>query len=177
MFDISFTNIRQNERSRLSRATILPDQLVRICDGECETSGRPSRAHRLHAPVYAKHPEIHAIVNATPVNATAFSVSSARLDTRTIPESYIFLRDVAVLPFSSLYEDPESIAGKLSPEFPIALVENDCALVLGRSILDAFDRLEVLESTSEAVINSCALGDVKPRNDEVIADLVKVFLC
>lgn len=160
----------------VDRATVSPDQLVHVRGGQCEEGGRPSRAHRLHAPIYARHPEINAIVNATPVNATAFSVSSARLDTRTIPESYIFLRDVAVLPFSSLYEDPEGVADKLSPEFPIALVENDCALVLGRSILDAFDRLEVLESTSEAVINSCALGEVKPMNDEVIADLVKVFL-
>jgi L-fuculose-phosphate aldolase len=160
----------------VDRASITPDQLVLVRDGRCETGGRPSRAHRLHAPIYARHPEIHAIVNATPVNATAFSVSSRRLDTRTIPESYIFLRDVAVLPFAALYEDPGKVAEALSPEFPIALVENDCALVLGRSILDAFDRLEVLESTAEAVINSRALGDVQPMNDEVIADLVKAFL-
>jgi ribulose-5-phosphate 4-epimerase/fuculose-1-phosphate aldolase len=60
----------------------------------------PRQACHLHQLIYRKHPEIRAIVNATPVNATAFSASAARLDTRTILESYIFLRDVAVLPFS-----------------------------------------------------------------------------
>jgi L-fuculose-phosphate aldolase len=160
----------------VDRAGITPDQLVLVQDGRCESGGPPSRAWRLHAPIYARHPEIHAIVNATPENATAFSVSARRLDTRTIPESYIFLRDVAVLPFASLYEDPARVAETLSPEFPIALVENDCALVLGRSILDAFDRLEVLESTAEAVINSTSLGEVRPMGDEVIADLVRAFL-
>lgn len=109
-------------------------------------------------------------------DATAFSVSETRLDTRTIPESYIFLRDVAVLPFASIYEEPERIASALSPAEPIALVRNDCVLVLGQSILDAFDRLEVLESTAEAVINSRVLGEVKPMNDAVIEELVKAFL-
>lgn len=160
----------------VDRATITPDQLVLVRKGRCEAGGKPSRAWRLHAPLYARHPDIHAIVNATPVNATAFSVSATRLDTRTIPESYIFLRDVAVLPFASLYQHPETVAATLSPEFPIALVENDCALVLGRNVLDAFDRLEVLESTAEAVINSRVLGEVRPMNDAVIADLVQAFL-
>lgn len=160
----------------VDRATITPDQLVLVRGGRCEAGGRPSRAHLLHAPIYARHPEIHAIVNATPVNATAFSVSEARLDTRTIPESYIFLRDVAVLPFAGIYDEPASIASALSPAAPIALIQNDCALVLGRSILDAFDRLEVLESTAEAVINSRALGEVRPMNDGVIRELVEAFL-
>jgi Ribulose-5-phosphate 4-epimerase and related epimerases and aldolases len=163
-------------RELVDRAVITPDQLVLIRDGKCEAGGRPSRAWRLHAPLYARHPEIHAIVNATPVNATAFSVSPRRLDTRTIPESYIFLRDVAVLPFASLYKNPAEVAEKISAEFPIALVENDCALVLGRNILDAFDRLEVLESTAEAVINSTALGEVRPMGEDVINDLVRAFL-
>lgn len=160
----------------VDRATITPDQLVLVRGGRCEAGGRPSRAHLLHAPIYARHPEIRAIVNATPVNATAFSVSDSTLDTRTIPESYIFLRDVAVLPFAAIYDEPECIASSLSPAAPIALIRNDCALVLGQNILDAFDRLEVLESTAEAVINSRALGEVRPMNDAVIEELVKVFL-
>ena len=103
-------------------------------------------------------------MNATPVNATAFSVSATKLDTRTIPESYIFLRDVAVLPFAWVYDAPEKIAEEIpTSKFPIALIENDCALVMGKSILDAFDRLEVLESTAEAVILSRSIGEVEDQ--------------
>ena len=160
----------------VDRATITPEQLVLIRDGKREAGSRPSRAWRLHSPIYARHPKVRAIVNATPVNATAFSVSATKLDTRTIPESYIFLRDVAVLPFAWVYNAPEKIAETMTPKFPIALVENDCALVLGQSILDAFDRLEVLESTAEAVILSRSLGEVSPMSDEVIKELVGAFL-
>jgi L-fuculose-phosphate aldolase len=136
----------------------------------------PRQACHLHQLIYRKHPEIRAIVNATPVNATAFSASAARLDTRTILESYIFLRDVAVLPFSWVYDAPEKIGEAMTPEFPIALIENDCALVLDRTILDAFDRLEVLESPAEAVILSRSLGEVQPMGDEVIEELIEAFL-
>lgn len=160
----------------VDRATISPDQLALVRQGKREPGSQPSRAWRLHELIYRQHPEIHAIVNATPVNATAFSASASRLDTRTIPESYIFLRDVAVLPFDWVYDAPEKIAETMTPEFPIALIENDCALVLGKTILDAFDRLEVLESTAEAVILSRSLGEVNPMGDDVIEELVEAFL-
>lgn len=158
------------------RATIAPEQLALIHQGRRARGTRPSQACHLHQLIYQRHPEIRAIVNATPVNATAFSASDARLDTRTIPESYIFLRDVAVLPFSWVYDAPEKIAEAMTPEFPIALIENDCALVMGKTILDAFDRLEVLESTAEAVILSRSLGEVQPMGDEVIDELIQAFL-
>ena len=83
---------------------------------------------------------------------------------------------MAVLPFSWVYDSPEKIAETMTPEFPIALIENDCALVLGKTILDAFDRLEVLESTAEAVILSGSIGEVQPMGDEVIDELIGAFL-
>jgi L-fuculose-phosphate aldolase len=173
---------RVDERSFLTstqlvdRATIDPGQLALIRDGCRQRGTRPSRAWYLHQLIYQRHPGIRAIVNATPVNATAFSAAASRLDTRTIPESYIFLRDVPVLPFAWVYDAPEKIAAAMTPEFPVALIENDCALVLGKTILDAFDRLEVLESTAEAVILSRALGEVRPMDDAVIDELVQTFL-
>jgi L-fuculose-phosphate aldolase len=44
-------------------------------------------------------------------------------------------------------------------------------LVLGTSVLDAFDRLEVLESTADAVINAGALGEVTAMPENVINQL------
>jgi L-fuculose-phosphate aldolase len=161
---------------RLDRAKVDPADLVLIDAGRQEQGKRPSHSICLHQAIYRRHPEIAAIVFATPPNATAFSVTSQRLDTRTIPESYIFLRDVHHLPFGEAYGDGVSLAETLSPEFPIALLENTGALVLGRTILDAFDRLEVLESTADALINARALGAVRPMSEETIQELIDVFL-
>jgi L-fuculose-phosphate aldolase len=115
------------------------------------------------------------VVNAIPVNATAFSVTATPLDTRTIPESFLVLRDVGTVPYGLQYQDGEGVAELVSPERPVALIENDGALVLGTSPLDAFDRLEVLESTAEAVINSRAIGTVERMSDDTVEELVRAF--
>jgi hypothetical protein len=46
-----------------------------------------------------------AIVNASPVNAMAFRVCHRTIDTYTIPESYIFVRKVGLLPFETAFND------------------------------------------------------------------------
>jgi L-fuculose-phosphate aldolase len=158
------------------RAGLQPADLVLSGPAGVETGKTASRAMPLHEAIYRRHPAIEAIVMATPVNATAFAVSNEILDTRTIPESYIFLRDVGTIPFESVYGDPSAFAELARPDYPISLLENDGVMVLGTSLLDAFDRLEVLESTAEAVINSRPLGPVHPMGQEVIDELVREFL-
>ncbi|MGA2496208.1 MAG: hypothetical protein ABSH20_00615 [Tepidisphaeraceae bacterium] len=44
------------------------------------------------------------------------------------------------------------------------------------SVLDAFDRLEVMESTAAAIINARHRGEVSPMSDAVIEELKVVFL-
>jgi len=158
------------------RFAIEAEDLVLVRAGTGESNKIPSRAARMHQAIYDRHPEIRAIANAYPVNATAFSVTGAALDTRTIPESYIFLRDVQRIPYGLQFQDGEEIARRVSPRQPIALLENDGVLVCGTSVLDAFDRLEVLESTAEALINSRPLGPVAPMGNDVIAELNRAFL-
>jgi L-fuculose-phosphate aldolase len=160
---------------RIDRQSVEPGQLALVRAGRREAGKQPSRASLMHQAIYRRHPEIRAVVNAIPVNATAFSVTDTPLDARTIPESYLLLRDVVRVPFGLQYEDGERIAELVSPARPVAVVENDGALVLGTSPLDAFDRLEVLEATAEAVINSRPIGAVQPMSEAIIEELRRAF--
>ena len=175
-------SVRLDSRSFLvtpyqqDRGTVQPDDLVLVRDGECEAGTSPSRAARVHQAVYGKHPGIGAIINAYPVNATAFGVTGAALDSRTIPESYIVIRQVARVPFGLQFEDVEATAAEVSPKRPAALLENDGVMVAGSDILQAFDRLEVLESTAEAIINTVPIGKLEPMPQEVTRELDRVFL-
>jgi L-fuculose-phosphate aldolase len=162
--------------SQKDREMLQAVDLVRVRDGVHETGKSPSRACRLHAAIYAMHPEVQSIVFAHPVNATAFSITDMELDSRTIPESYIFLRDVKRLPFGIQYDsDASSFANHVSINQPAALLDNDGVVVLGKSVLDAFDRLEVLETTAEAIINARSLGQISTMNEQVIDELKKAF--
>ncbi len=161
---------------RVDRGSVEPAQLVLVENGRVEKSREPSRAVLLHDAIYSEHPSIGAIVNAYPVNATAFSVTGAPVDTRTIPESYVVVRRPALAPFGLQFENPEAIAQMISDSQPAIILENDGVLVTGADVLEAFDRLEVLESTAEAYINSRAIGTLSPMSEEAIQELDRVFL-
>jgi L-fuculose-phosphate aldolase len=130
----------------------------------------------MHDAIYRARPAISAIINAYPVNATAFSITGSPIDTRTIPESYIVVRRPAMAPYGAQFNDPGAIAQMLSPDHPVVILENDGVLVTGGDVLEAFDRLEVLESTAEALINSRAIGSLSPMPDDVIQELDREFL-
>ncbi len=149
--------------------------LVLIDQGRREAGKHPSRSATMHQAIYRAHPEFAAIVTAYPVHATAFCVTKTPLPTRTIPESYLFLRDVPRLPFELPFGDGTELAARMSREQPIALLASDGVLVCGLSVLDAFDRLEVLETTAEALIESLPLGPLNPMSDAVIAELRAAF--
>jgi L-fuculose-phosphate aldolase len=161
---------------RVDRGAIAPHDLVLVESGQSECGANPSRAANIHDAIYRAHPHVNAIINAYPVNATAFSVTGGEIDTRTIPESYIVVRHPGVAPYGLQFEDPEAIAAMLSTNRPALILENDGVLVTGGEVLEAFDRLEVLESTAEALINSRAVGELSPMPADVIRELEEVFL-
>jgi L-fuculose-phosphate aldolase len=55
------------------------------------------------------------------------------------------------------------------------LLENDGVLATGATVLEAFDRLEVIESTAEALIDCRAVGTLAPMPDEAIRELAVAF--
>ena len=74
----------------------------------------------MHLAIYERYPEIQAVVNALPVFATAFCVSDFVLDTRTIPESYLFLKDVGTIAFEHQFGDGSEVARTVTPANPVA---------------------------------------------------------
>ena len=129
---------------------------------------------RLHQSIYRHHPRIGAAIVAAPVHAAAFAVTGTRLDARTIPESYLLLRQVATVAFKD-WIDPQKLAAQVSLNQPALLLQNGGALVVGRTMLEAFDRLEVLESTASALIGALPLGGCRPMGARQVAELQAVF--
>lgn len=161
--------------SQVDRERLAAEDLALVVEGCADANSTPSRAAGLHAAIYRAHPHVGAIINAYPVNATAFSVTGAPLETRTIPESYVVVRKLGTASYASQFNDPEAIAALIARKQPALLIENGGVLVTGRDILEAYDRLEVLEATAEAIINSRALGQMAPMPDNVIQDLETAF--
>ncbi len=152
------------------------EHMVLVQDGKTEEGKTPSRSLKLHLEIYRKQPDIHAIIIAHPTNVMAFGVSDTRLDTRTIPESYIVLRDIPMLPYGAQFMEMENLTSMVSADVPIVLVENDCLVVTGENLLHAYDRLEVAEFSAKAVIEAKSVGEIIPINDDQVEALKKAFL-
>ena len=140
-----------------------------------ELGKTPSRAVHLHEKIYETHPDIQAILLAHPVHAMAFAVTDAAFDARTIPESYILLRDVKKIPYEEIYTNPDQMAKEFAPSCPAVMVENDCVIVTGGSLLQAFDRLEVMESTAHSIISAQEIGPIVHITDPEIEEIKEAF--
>jgi L-fuculose-phosphate aldolase len=105
----------------------------------------------------------------------AYAITAHPFDSRTIPESFILLRDVALIPFKTLYTHPQSVADAISLSRPVALIENDCVLIVGQTVLQTFDRLEVAEFSARSLIDTGGIGTLVPICDAEIHDLEVAF--
>lgn len=149
--------------------------VVLVREGRRETGRQPSRSVRIHESIYARHPEVRAIISAQAPNVAAFAVSGVPFETRTIPESYILLRSVPSLPYGPQFTDPETVASAISARNPVVLLRNDAVLVTGTSLLQAFDRLEVAEFTARSLLDARLIGDLVPIGPEETAELERAF--
>lgn len=160
----------------MDRRMIEIEDIVLIDAGRREAGKLPSRSVGLHQAIYRQHAEVGSVITAQAPNVTAYAIASTRFDTKTIPESYILLRDVPRVPFGVFYETPEQAAAQVSARTPVLLAENDCVLAAGATVLQAFDRLEVAEFSARALIDTATkLGTLAPIGDGEIQDLTAAF--
>lgn len=151
------------------------DDLVRIQDGAKEPGKTPDADVLLHQKIYDKNPKIGAIAFAQPVYSMVFAVTDMPFDTRTIPESYILLRDVKRIPFEAAYQNLDDVAAEFDNAHPVLLVENKSVMVTGASMLQVFDRLEVMEMTAASILDAQVLGTIAHIPSDEIAALKTAF--
>ena len=159
----------------MDRKYLEPEDIVHIKHGMREVGKRPSRAARLHEEIYKAHPEINAIINAHPPAIMSFAVTDAEFDSRLIPESYISLRDVKRIPYMASRLDIPGTVSAFTEKSPVLIVNNQCVIVTGNSLMNAYDRLEVLEYSAAAIIASRDIGEVVLITREEVTEIEKAF--
>lgn len=158
------------------RPSIDVESIVLIRDGKQEGGKLASRSVRLHQAIYDKNPVVNSIITAQSPYVTAFTISERTFDTKTIPESYIMLLEAPKLPFGVQYKNPSEVAQVIAEGNPVVLLQNDCVITTGNTLLNAFDRLEVAEFTARSLVESVSIGDLVPIGDDEILDLKHKFL-
>jgi L-fuculose-phosphate aldolase len=160
----------------ISRWDLDLKDIVQIKNGMREQEKVPSRTAYLHQKIYEQHPEVNSIILTQSPYLMAFAVTGKEINVRTIPESWIFLKDIPLFDFGFQYEGIADIPNTISKSNPAVIVKNECVLVVGDNLLQTFDYLEVAEFTAKSLVMSSSIGKMVPINDEQTEELRQAFL-
>jgi L-fuculose-phosphate aldolase len=157
--------------SGANKGYLAPGDLV-VVDGAGRVvrgAGRASTELRMHLSAFAARPDVDAIVHAHPITAVALTVAGAPPPDDLVPEAAVTLGRIAVAPFATPGTDevPVSLAPFLA-NHDVLLLERHGALALGRTLAEAFDRMETLERVARVALAARLLGRCEPLPPDAI---------
>ena len=159
----------------VSKWDLTLDDLVQVRNGKRELHKIPDVTASLHQAIYKKHPHVNAIIMTQPIYLSSFAITGRELKVRTIPETWIYLQDVLTVDFGGQFAENERISDLISEQAPVIIVKNECVIVTGNKLLQAFDYLEVAEFSAKSLVLSASLGAMIPISDSEVEALGKVM--
>lgn len=163
----------------VSKGFMTPEYICKVDETgnviEANEGFRPSSEIKMHMRVYAKRPDVGAVVHAHPNFATSFAIAGTPLSQPIMPEAVISLGCVPLAPYGtpSTPEIPDSIEPYLD-DFDSVLLENHGALTWSSDLLSAYMKMESLEFYAELLYKSKVIGTPTEFTKEQIAALVEI---
>jgi L-fuculose-phosphate aldolase len=145
--------------------------------GENLTPGlKPSIESEMHLSIYRKKKDVSAIVHAHPLFASAYTAMKCKIDTNLTAEATAICGDPCFVPYALMgTKELASLASENISKSDILLLENHGILTTGSSLLQAFDKLEVLETAAKMTMIVEMTGKKKPLSKSKILELNKLF--
>lgn len=137
---------------------------------------RPSIESAMHLAIYKKRPDVNAIVHAHPPVATSFTAMRKKINCTLIAEARAIL-GTPVLALYALMGTEElaaavaDLTGHASSQPNVILLENHGIVCLGKDLLTAFDRMEVLEAAAKMTLITHWMDDTKPLNKKQLREI------
>lgn len=145
--------------------------------GENMTPGlKPSIEHEMHLLIYKRKPDISAIVHAHPVYASSFTAMDSAIRTDLTAEARAICGQPVFVPYALMgTKELAGLAAENLNDSGILLLENHGILTTGTTLLQAFDKMEVLENAAKMTLITGISGKKKPLSKAMILQLDKIF--
>jgi len=143
----------------LTHADVLvADASGRLLEGE----GKVSSEFTTHLAVYAVREDAQAVVHAHPPYATALTLAGVSLCDPVLPEFVMALGGAPAAPYATpgTPEGGEQI-GLFARDADAIMLDRHGAVTVGKSLLDAYYKMEKLEHAAETLHHALAIGPVK----------------
>jgi L-fuculose-phosphate aldolase len=160
--------------SRKNKGLLQPEDMIVVdLEGKViEGKGKASSEFPMHKAIYQNRPEVNAIVHTHPVYATAFALAGKNIPSNYLIEAKVILGPTALAGYGTpgTLEMVEAIAPHIEKVNSI-LLKNHGAITYGTDLIDAYNRMDVLESIAKTIIMSKILGEPEIISEENLAKL------
>jgi len=136
---------------------------------------KPSIESEMHLSIYRKS-NVNAIVHAHPVFASSFTAMKRKIETTLTAEACAIVREPVFVPYAMM--GTKELAEQVSENIlnsDILLLENHGILSAGLSLLQAFDRIEVLENAAKMTVITSLMGKRSALSSSRVEEIRKLF--
>jgi L-fuculose-phosphate aldolase len=163
--------------SGLVKALVEPRDMVEVdLTGKPRRRGarKPTSELDLHLTILRHRPDVQAVVHAHPPVTTAFAVAGQEIPGNLLPELIFVVGPVPLVPFG-MPGTPElgrSVVPYLEAQRPHALLlANHGAVTMGKTLDEAWIRMESLEHAARIIMTARALGEPRVLPARVVEQL------
>jgi L-fuculose-phosphate aldolase len=137
---------------------------------------KPSIESDMHLSIYKRKKDVKAIVHAHPVCASAFTARKTKINTCLTAEACAILGNPVLVPYALMGTgELASVAAENIMLSDILLLENHGILTTGTNLLQAFDKIEVLENAAKMTLILEMTGKKSQLTKERIHQIDKFF--
>lgn len=136
----------------------------------------PTSEILIHLSIYAKLPKTRAVVHAHPPHAVAFCLAHVPLPEGVHPEAELFLGRAVFAEYATPGGPglPHSFIDRVTDATTTVLMANHGSISLGRDLLDAYYKLEILDAYCKQLILARSIGDVRSLTEPQVSELLQL---
>ncbi|WP_400233061.1 class II aldolase/adducin family protein [Methanomethylophilus alvi] len=132
--------------SGVNKGLISGDDLVKMdMDGNVISGGKPSIEHKFHIGIYKENPETNAVIHCHPLYCLALAVKGEDIKSCLTPEGVLLLDQVPTVRYETPGSQELVDAVMEYADAPAMLMAKHGAITQGRTLEEAFNRMEELE--------------------------------
>jgi len=137
---------------------------------------KPSIESSLHIKIYRKNKDVLAIVHAHPIFASSFTAMKSTIDTSLTAEARAICGEPRFVPYALMgSEDLAEVVSQNALEADILLLENHGVITTGSNLLQAFDKLEILENAAKMTLITGITGRKRALSTARIREIDRLF--
>lgn len=147
------------------------DKTGKVIDGY----HKPSIEYLMHLRVLENRPDVNAVIHAHPFYSTLFSASNTPININFTAEAFKNINKIGKAQYYTMgTEELANEVATVAKENNVVLMENHGVLTVGKTLLEAFYRMEVLETAAKMTYSSLSLQlrELSKQNKKILTSLM-----